>query len=1227
LVEHFFLVWNVKNAHRPKSDLQTVSFGTLPKRKHVAMKNSLQVLGSTINSRGWTVSFLAFTLTLILSAVSGGARAGSTVYNISSSSSLTGNVTICQGLAAPTTQATFSNCTSGSGGSSASTVTVKWYYNTTGETGTLNVSTELSSVNVSTGTSATVTFSITSVTASYNNLMATPGDYYIFCTVTRPNTGCAASSTLYSGTSGSSGVRRITVLPPPTTSSNGGNQTLVACATTTTLTGNTPTVGSGTWTVSPTGPTITNSGSPNSSVTGIVPGTTYTFTWTISNVPCANSTSSMTVIAPTGPGCQIYCSAAATSTSFEKISNVTFNTINNNSTSTAGYEDFTGISTTVAQGTGYSFSANILGAFASDQIIVWIDYNGDGDFLDAGEQVFTSAIGVGPHVTAVTIPVTAGLGTTRMRVRLHDTAGGPNSTSCGTSIYGQVEDYTINIIAAVACSGTPTAGSALASPAAVCPNFSSVLSLVESSNDSGLTYQWEQSDNGTSGWINSVGGSGATTSSYTTPGLTSAGYYRCVVTCVNSGESSVSSIFMVDVVGSSGIYQTVNTTNGQLPWNTASTWECGLIPPTNGTADVIIQTPPTVNLNANFVSLPSTAIDVKSIVINSGASLKMTTVNVTHVCRQNFNIEHGGQFGAGNWTGGGTQSFSIGGDVINNGSFGQGFSNGNYDYVVILNGNSPQSFSGIGTSTFIGGKTAGFSQLVIANTSIDGVTLGMNYGVNNGSGVAGKVVINEGSTLRFSSEVIQIVNGNSNQLDLNGTTELKAGTFNAHYAMTGIRTISTSTSRIIYSNPSSNLTPTSNIPWSELGSVTTDMGETGLLTIGGATTLHGELAMVNGDIATTTTNLLTVGVSNTSPGTVNWQAGTVLGPLRRWFRNTTNSGDISGIFPVGNVLSGNTLNRWVRIEHTSAPSTAGYLTMQFIPVNPTTTSAATNGLTLNDQGILLSNIAPEGYWLATAVALSGGMYSATLRVNVFPSVMNYLQSRLIKSPGSAHTTWVLDGNHGTLSGTTLDYVLSRNDMSNFSYFAVAYPSNTALPVELIAFTAQCQTEQVEVKWSTASEYNSSHFVLQVSEDGYNWSDLYVAEAAGFSNTVLEYTYTHKNAARTKMYYRLNQYDYDGALKTYNPIMSNCTSDETVFITFPNPSVDAFTVVVNDELLSGTNVLTISDASGKAIYSIAIELENGSGSFALEGLDLPAGLYYLQLNNGSHTSRVIKHSFR
>ncbi|MBK9761658.1 MAG: T9SS type A sorting domain-containing protein [Flavobacteriales bacterium] len=150
----------------------------------------------------------------------------------------------------------------------------------------------------------------------------------------------------------------------------------------------------------------------------------------------------------------VYCTAGAVSVGFEKISNVTVAGINNTSTGTAGYENFTAITGSVAQGQSYPLSITVSGGFDTDQGLVWIDFNQNNIFA-ANELVFTSTLGVGPFTGNVVIPVGATLGQTRMRVRLHDTydlgvdyQNTPNATPCDTSTFGQVEDYTLNITAA-----------------------------------------------------------------------------------------------------------------------------------------------------------------------------------------------------------------------------------------------------------------------------------------------------------------------------------------------------------------------------------------------------------------------------------------------------------------------------------------------------------------------------------------------------------------------------------------------------------------------------------------------------------------------------------------------------------------------------------------------------------------------------------------------------------
>ena len=150
---------------------------------------------------------------------------------------------------------------------------------------------------------------------------------------------------------------------------------------------------------------------------------------------------SFTTMAPT------YCTAGATSTSFEKISNVTFANINKNSTATAGYEDFTSTIGNVTAGQTYTFTASFTGtSYNADHVLVWIDFNNDKDFNDAGEQVLVTATKKSPWTGSITIPAGATATTTRMRVRLNDSGSSTsNITPCGTSTFGQVEDYTLNI--------------------------------------------------------------------------------------------------------------------------------------------------------------------------------------------------------------------------------------------------------------------------------------------------------------------------------------------------------------------------------------------------------------------------------------------------------------------------------------------------------------------------------------------------------------------------------------------------------------------------------------------------------------------------------------------------------------------------------------------------------------------------------------------------------------
>jgi PKD repeat protein len=136
-----------------------------------------------------------------------------------------------------------------------------------------------------------------------------------------------------------------------------------------------------------------------------------------------------------------YCTSKGNNYSYEWISRVEVAALDNSS-GAAGYTDFTGITGYLTGGNNASvgLTPGFSGSSYTEYWKIWIDYNGDHDFADAGEEVFS---GSGSSKVTGSFTVAAGINiVTRMRVSMKY-SGSP--TSCETFTYGEVEDYTVNI--------------------------------------------------------------------------------------------------------------------------------------------------------------------------------------------------------------------------------------------------------------------------------------------------------------------------------------------------------------------------------------------------------------------------------------------------------------------------------------------------------------------------------------------------------------------------------------------------------------------------------------------------------------------------------------------------------------------------------------------------------------------------------------------------------------
>ena len=158
----------------------------------------------------------------------------------------------------------------------------------------------------------------------------------------------------------------------------------------------------------------------------------------------------------------VYCDSNGQSVADEYISRVQLESINNASGAGAGgYSDFTGVSTDLAKDGTYTITVTPTwtGTTYSEGYSAWIDYNQDGDFADAGEQVWSQAATQNTSVSgSFTVPAGAADGATRMRVSMKYN-GVP--TSCESFQYGEVEDYTIVIGGTPPDTQAPTAPGSL----------------------------------------------------------------------------------------------------------------------------------------------------------------------------------------------------------------------------------------------------------------------------------------------------------------------------------------------------------------------------------------------------------------------------------------------------------------------------------------------------------------------------------------------------------------------------------------------------------------------------------------------------------------------------------------------------------------------------------------------------------------------------------------------
>ena len=164
-----------------------------------------------------------------------------------------------------------------------------------------------------------------------------------------------------------------------------------------------------------------------------------------------------------------------------------------------------------------------------------------------------------------------------------------------------------------------------------------------------------------------------------------------------------------------------------------------------------------------------------------------------------------------------------------------------------------------------------------------------------------------------------------------------------------------------------------------------------------------------------------------------------------------------------------------------------------------------------------------------------------------------------------------------------------------------------LPVTFLDFTGEQVKERVRLNWRTASEQNSSHFEIERSANGREYTRIGSLIAAGNSNNIRSYEFWDETPPVGTLLYRLKQVDVDGRF-SYSKVVLIRSEDPSRVKIGPNPTDGSVTIQV-PAVWDGRLDWRLYNAQGQLL-----EQRTGliSGNYTLDLSGRPAGLYQLIL---------------
>ncbi len=166
-----------------------------------------------------------------------------------------------------------------------------------------------------------------------------------------------------------------------------------------------------------------------------------------------------------------------------------------------------------------------------------------------------------------------------------------------------------------------------------------------------------------------------------------------------------------------------------------------------------------------------------------------------------------------------------------------------------------------------------------------------------------------------------------------------------------------------------------------------------------------------------------------------------------------------------------------------------------------------------------------------------------------------------------------------------------------------------MPVTNFHLTGVAKEGWNALSWSTDTETSNSHFVIERSDNGTEFTEIGRVEGSGNSNSRKEYIFDDFDHHVKTTYYRISQVDQTGSSSYSNAIAITNERFTSSFLVFPNPSTEgSFNIELNKPVKRNTRG-AIYNVFGQEVSSFNVS--EGTRSIPVQ-YNLSAGNYVIQM---------------